>query len=155
MITARQIHELVEEKIAGNDSFIVEVTVKLGNKINVFIDKDMGISIAECVQVSRHIESSLDREVEDFELQVSSPGLEQPLKILRQYLKYIGKQVQVLTSENEKLTGKLISADDQGIEIEEKYKERIQANKSKQEIINNIRLTFNKIKETKVMLSFK
>ena len=152
MITQAQIQDLVEQKIAGSDAFIVDVSIRPGNKINVFIDSDNGISIAECVQVSRHIENNLDREQEDFELQVSSPGIDQPLKILRQYLKYIQRQVQVLTKEGQKVAGKLISADNTGIIIEEKQQERVASKKKL--IINNLHLTFDKIKETKVVVLF-
>jgi ribosome maturation factor RimP len=92
--------------------------------------------------------------VEDFELSVSSPGLDQPFKTLRQYQKYLGKQVEVLTTENKKLSGKLLRADEGGIEIETKTKERSDAKKGKQSVISNINLTFNQIKETKVVISF-
>lgn len=155
MITSKQILELVEEKLSGSASYIVDVNVKAGNKIIVSIDNNNGISIGECAEVSRHITGNLDREVEDFELQVSSPGIDQPFKILQQYLKHLDKQVQVLTKEGKKHVGKLISADEQGIVIEEKYQEKIKANKAKQLIINNLHLTFDKIKETKIVLLFK
>ena len=154
MITVEQITKLAEEKIAEGENFIVDITVKPGNKITVLLDNDKGVSIADCVAMSRHIEFSLDREAEDFELSVSSPGLDQPFKTVRQYKKYIGKQVELVTRENQKMSGKLLSADEQGITLESKTRERSDAKKGKQTIINTINLTYNQIKETKVVISF-
>jgi ribosome maturation factor RimP len=154
MITLEHIRKLVDAKIAEGDNFLVELTVKPGNKINILLDNDKGVSIADCVAMSRHVEFSLDRETEDFELNVSSPGLDQPLKTLRQYQKYIGKQVEVLTKENKKLSGKLLKADENGIELETRTKERLEGKKGKQLIVNTIHLTFQQIKETKIVISF-
>ncbi len=154
MITVAKIQEIAEQKLAESANFIVEITIKSGNRINVLLDNDNGISISDCVAMSRHIESGLDREKEDFELNVMSPGLSEPFKILRQYQKNIGKQVDVVTKEGKKINGKLLKASDLGIELESRAKERIEGKKGKQLIINNINLTFNQIKETKIVVSF-
>jgi len=154
MITIDVIKKLAEEKLAEGTNFIVDISVKPGNKIILLLDNDKGVSIADCVAMSRHIEFNLDREKDDFELNVMSPGLTEPFKILRQYQKNIGKYIDVVTKENKKLTGKLLSASEEGIELETKTKERIEGKKAKQEIINNIKLTFNQIKETKVVILF-
>lgn len=154
MITVQQIQELVEAKLAEGTNFLVELTVKPGNKITILLDNLKGVSIKDCVEMSRHVEFSLDREQEDFELQVSSPGLDQPFKVLQQYQKYLGKQVEVLTKENKKLVGKLLAVDADGIELEAKTKEKVPGKKTKQSIIHNYPLTFNQIKETKVVISF-
>jgi ribosome maturation factor RimP len=154
MITVDKIQKLVETKLAESTNFVVEITVKLGNKISILLDNDKGVSIEDCVAMSRHVEFSLDREAEDFELHVSSPGLTEPFKTLRQYQKYIGKSVDVVTIENKKLTGKIISADADGIVIEIASKEKVEGKKGKQIIINTIKLTFNQIKTTKVVILF-
>ncbi len=154
MITADNIQKIAKEKLAEGTNFIVEIAIKSGNRITVLLDNDNGVSIKDCVEMSRHIESNLDREAEDFELNVMSPGLSEPFKILRQYEKNIGKQVDVVTKEGKKLTGKLLKASDLGIELENKSKERVEGKKGKQLIINNINLTFNQIKETKIVISF-
>ncbi|HRG53748.1 MAG TPA: ribosome assembly cofactor RimP [Bacteroidia bacterium] len=154
MITIDLIKKLADEKLAEGTNFIVDISVKPGNKIIVLLDNDKGVSIADCVAMSRHIESNLDREKDDFELNVMSPGLSEPFKILRQYQKNIDKYVDVVTKENKKLTGKLLSATEDGILLETKSKERVEGKKGKQEIINNIQLTFNQIKETKVVILF-
>jgi ribosome maturation factor RimP len=152
MITVAKIRELAEQKLAGTTDYIVDVAVKPGNRITVLLDNDKGVSINDCVAMSRHIESSLDRETEDFELSVMSAGLTEPFRVLRQYIKNLGKQVDVVTKEGKKLNGKLIKANDSGIELEIRSTERI--NGKKQQQINNINLTFNQIKETKIVLSF-
>lgn len=155
MINKEIITQLAQEKLNGTDNYIVDVYVKQGNRIFVEIDNDKGLSIKDCVIVSRFIESNLNREEEDFELQVSSPGADQPLKILRQYHKNIGRQVQVLTNDGKKITGKLVSADSNGIVIAAQVKVKEEHKKAKKAIIINRDLPFDQIKETKVIISFK
>lgn len=154
MITADKIRNIAQAQLEGTDNFIVDISVKAGNKITVLLDNDKGVSIGDCVAMSRYIESQLDRDAEDFELNVMSPGLTEPFKILRQYQKNIGKQVDVVTTENTRLSGKLLSADESGITLETKAKEKVENKKGKQLIINNISLTFNQIKKTTVVISF-
>ena len=154
MITIDSIKKITDTKIAEGTNFIVDIVVKPGNKIIVLLDNDNGISIKDCVEMSRHIESSLDREKDDFELNVMSPGLTEPLKTLRQYQKNIGKQIDVVTKEGKKISGRLNSAEENGIELESKVKEKVEGKKGKQLIINNIKLTFSQIKETKIVISF-
>ena len=154
MIEIEKIKKLAEEKIAESTNFIVDISIKPGNNITVLLDNDAGVSISDCVAMSRHIESGLDRELEDFELNIMSPGLTEPFKIIRQYQKNIGKQIDVLTKENKKIIGKLLSVSDEGIVLEVKSKERVENKKAKQIIINTINLTFNQVKKTKVVLSF-
>jgi ribosome maturation factor RimP len=154
MTAIDKIQKLVEEKIAEGSNFIVDVAVKPGNNIYILIDNDNGLPIKDCVEMSRHVEAGLDRELEDFELHVSSPGLDKPLKTVRQYKKYIDKEISVTTKENKKHIGRLLSVSDDGIEMETKTKEVAAGKKGKQLIINNIKLTFNQIKETKIVISF-
>jgi ribosome maturation factor RimP len=154
MITVEKIQELVAAKVAEGSNFIVDIAVKPGNNIYILIDNDNGLSIKDCVEMSRHVEFSLDREQEDFELHVSSPGLDRPLKSLRQYQKYIGRELSITTKAGEKLSGKLLSASEEGIEMETRVKEAVEGKKGKQLIIRNTSLTFNQIKETKVVISF-
>lgn len=154
MIKEQEIREIANQKIAVTSNFIVDVTVKQGNKIVVLLDDDKGVSIDDCVAMSRHIESNLDREKEDFELSVMSPGLTEPFKILRQYSKNIGKEVDVLTKEGEKYRGKLIAVDEEAIQLEIKTKEKIEGKKGKQTIINNREVKFSQIKETKIVILF-
>ncbi len=151
MINKQGIERLVEEKLAGTDKFLVEITVNKLNKINIWVDGDNGVTISDCVNISRHIESALDRDKEDFSLEVSSYGLDQPLKLQRQYKNHLGKQLQIVDVKNQIFKGKLIEFDDKNIKLEiELTKKQIKENREK-----IISLKFDEIKEIKVVISFK
>ncbi|MBL4709465.1 MAG: ribosome assembly cofactor RimP [Flavobacteriales bacterium] len=155
MISKGHIEELVKEKIADTEYFIVDIIISSSNQIRVEIDGNEGVNINDCVQISRHIEASFDREEVDFELTVSSAGMDQPFKILRQYQRYLGREVEIKTTKGEKLKGKLISANEERVEIETSRKERIEKKKKKQLIIENQLIPMEQVKETKVVISFK
>ena len=118
MITKDQIAALTNEALADSDRFLVDVKVKPNNVIEVYVDSDTAINIDHCVEISRFIESKLDRDVEDFELGVMSWGLSGALKMDRQLQKYVGKDVEVKTKELGKIQGKLISFDEEKVEIQ-------------------------------------
>lgn len=153
MILKEKIISLVEEKVSGTGIFIVDVSVSPSNKIIVLVDTLSGITIEECILISKFIENSFNRDVDDFELEVSSPGLSQPFKVYMQYVKNIGKNVTVLTSANQKLKGKLLAATDQGIELETLV---IKKNENKKKISETeiVKLSFDQIKSTKIVISF-
>jgi len=155
MITKSEIVALVEEKIEGTDYFIVDISVSSSNQIRVEIDGDKGVKINDCIQISRHIEGNYDREEEDFELTVSSAGMDQPFKILRQYQRYIGREVELKTTGGEKLKGQLISANETVVEIEIAERRKIEGKKKKQLIIEKKAVPMEQVKETKVVISFK
>jgi ribosome maturation factor RimP len=154
MISASHIRELAEKKLQENESFLVDVTVSASNKIRVTIDNFNGLAIDECVSMSRWIENQLDRETEDFELEVSSPGLDQPFKVFRQYQKNIGREVEVKLNDGQKLEGKLITAAEQQIGIEIKSREKIEGQKGKQLITRELNLPLEQIKETRIIIKF-
>jgi ribosome maturation factor RimP len=154
MISTSFIRDLAEKKLQENDSFLVDVTVSAANKIRVTIDNFRGLAIDECVSMSRWIENQLDRDVEDFELEVSSPGMDQPFKVFRQYQKSIGREVEVKLLDGQKVEGKLAAASENGIEIEQKSKEKIEGQKGKQLITRQINLPFEKRKETRLIIKF-
>lgn len=118
MIGKEQIVEIVAQAIEGSDRFLVDVKIKAGNVIEVLLDADTAVTIDDCIAVSRFIESRLDRDAEDFELNVLSYGLNSPLVMERQLKKYAGKEVEVKTKDWLKKIGKLIAFDDQTVEIE-------------------------------------
>ncbi len=149
MIKETTIRELVEAKLKDTSLFLVEVKVRTGNRIVVFADGETGITIDDCVDISRYIESKLDRDVEDFELEVSSPGILQPFKVEKQYIKNIGKQVQVLMKDGIKKNGTLLSVDNKSISIEEKTKIKGKVNVAITTIL------FSDIKNTKLLITFK
>jgi ribosome maturation factor RimP len=154
MISETNIKALAEEKIGGTNLFLVDVKVKPANKIEVFVDSPNHITVDECVSISKYIEAGLDRDNEDFELTVSSPGIDQPFKVINQYQKYLGKEISSLRKDGIKIIGKLIAANENEIEIEIKRTERGEKGKGKQTIIENITIQLNQIKETKLILPF-
>ncbi|HXB40623.1 MAG TPA: ribosome assembly cofactor RimP [Bacteroidia bacterium] len=154
MINEQQIKALAQQKIDGTALFLVDVKVKPLNKIEVFIDAPNHVTVNECVSLSRHIEEKLNRDVEDFELIVSSPGIDQPFRVLSQYQKYLGKEVSVLKKDGIKIIGKLNGASDTAVEIETKRTERREKGKGRHTIIENITIDLNQIKETKLILPF-
>ncbi len=155
MITKEYIERLLGEAIADSTLFAVSIDVSGNNDIRVLIDNEEGISIDDCVKVSRIIEGSLDREEEDFSLNVSSPGADQPLVVRRQYKKNIGRELIVKRDEGVKLKGKLTAVDDNGIVLHTREKQRIEGRKAKQWVEEDHHIEFEKIVEARVVLSFK
>lgn len=158
MIGKETVIKLAEERIEelNKGLYIVDLKINNGNQIFLELDKEEGsISIEDCISVSRNIEHNLDREKEDFSLEVSSAGIDQPFRVLKQYKKNIGKEVKVLTFEHgKKLEGVLKSADEEKIVLEVKEKKRLEGRKKKVWITEEIPLNYNEIKETKLIISF-
>jgi ribosome maturation factor RimP len=134
------------------DCFLVEVRMKPGNKIQVFLDADLGISLGTCTQISRKLYAQIEEaalfQPGDFELEVSSPGLDEPLKLPRQFIKNIGRQVEVILKDGRKITGKLLAADATTLQVEE-----TKGKGKKQEIITHS-LLIEHIKTTKIQIVF-
>jgi ribosome maturation factor RimP len=154
MINKQTIISLIESHFEGTDKFIVDVKVLTGNKIEVYIDAPNHIVIADCVELSRFIEGHLDREKEDFELQVSSPGATETFKVIEQYRKYKDTKVKVVTKEGQKHEGILKEANDDTFVIEETRREKKTLGKGNQTVIENITIAYNNVKETKSVLPF-
>jgi len=119
------------------------------------LDDDEGTSIAKCIALSRHLEDELDRDAEDFSLDVSSPGLDQPLKMHRQYQKNIGRDVQLKIREAGKVVGKLIAATEDEIIIQTREKRRIEGRKAKEWVEEDHAYALEALDWTKVQVSFK
>ncbi len=155
MITEHQIEKLVEQAIEGTSIFPVEIKVRTGNKIKILIDADPSLSIDDCVRVSRFVEHGLDRDREDFSLDVSSPGLDLPLKVWKQYEKNKGKSLRFRLNDESKFDGELLEASAGKLKIRvEKVIDRIKGSlelKKDQEI----ELDLNDITEVKVNIKFK
>lgn len=161
MISEARVLELINEKIEGTDLFLVELTITTSNQINVLVDGMNGLGIDDCVAISRQIEHNLDREQEDFELQVSSPGLDHPFKVIQQYEKNIGRDVKIYTQDGRKHEGELVEVDPEKAVIRYEEKVRIEGRKKK-ELVERVETYYfesesqeDKIKETKVIISFK
>jgi len=146
--------ELVEEKIADMPNlFLVDVKMHLNGKLIVLVDGDDGIGIADCVAISRHVGFHLEEEnVIDtpYNLEVSSPGIDTPLTLQRQYAKNIGRTLSIKMDDGAKREGKLLSAAGSEITIEETIKE-----KGKKAVTVESTIPTDKITETKVLISFK
>lgn len=155
MITKEQIENLIKQKIDEEDLFQVEVTVSSSNKISVFIDGDKGVTIDQCMALSRFIEQNLNRDEEDYELDVSSAGLDLPLKVQRQYIKNIGRSVAIVLKNGQKLTGRLVNANDVGINLEVEKNVVLEGKKRKQKITEIMPLNYSDIKSTKIVVSFR
>ena len=153
MIEKSKIISLVEERLE-DDMFIVDVSVNERNVIKVFIYSMSGLSIENCVSVSRNVEHKLDREEEDFELQVSSPGLSEGFKVLQQYKKYLGKNVEVDTG-TQKLEGLLKEANEEEFVVETSTREKVEGHKKKQVVVKQHKFKYDEIKSTKAVISFK
>ena len=145
---------LVKEKL-DDRMFLVDIIVNDRNLINIYVDSYDGLTIDQCISISRHVEHSLDRDIEDFELQVSSPGLTEGFKVIEQYYKYTGKEVEIVSNEGEKLKGVLLEANEEGITLEISSKEKLQGKKKKQVIIKKHLYKYKDIKSTKAVISFK
>ena len=150
MVEKQKIQAIVEEFIKGTGLFLVAVKVSSANRIIVLADKNNGITIDECAGIHREIEKNLDRETEDFELQVSSPGLDLPFAVIEQYNKNDGKKVEVIDSEGVKYTGKLKNITKGGFELETEVKV-----KGKTRELKDISFNFEQIKSTRVILTIK
>jgi ribosome maturation factor RimP len=132
--------------------FLVEVKIKPTNNVKIFIDADQGISIDKLVSLNRRLYKDLEENVffpgGDFSLEVSSPGLDEPLRIHRQYLKNIGREVEVLLIDGVKNEGKLIAVTDEEITVEE------EKGKGKKKEIVQHSIPFTQIKTTKIQIKF-
>ena len=150
MIEKQNIQEIVEEFIKGTGLFLVAVKVSSSNRITVLADKNEGINIDECAALHKHIENSIDRDKEDFELQVSSPGLDLPFGVIEQYYKNEGKKVEVIDNEGSKYAGKLKNVNTGGFELETEVKVKGKTKESK-----DISFNFEQVKSTRVILTIK
>lgn len=158
MINRKKVEELIAERIAELDNglFVVELNISATNVITVEIDKHEGsVSVSDCMSVSRNVEHNLDREEQDFEITVSSAGLDKPFRVLPQYVKNIGRDVKVKLNDGSKLEGTLIKADENQFVIENSRKEKIEGKKKKEVIVEQQALNYSDIKETKIVISFK
>ena len=155
MITENTIRTLVAEKIADTEYYLLSVDIRPGNVINVELESMGPVSILDCVDISRQIEHNLDREAEDFSLQVSSPGLDKPLRDYRQYVKNIGRELKIKLMDDTEIQGELLKADAERIEVKETKKVRVDG-KSKKEIVEiNHVLAYSEIKQAKIIITFK
>lgn len=136
----------------SQDVFLVEVKINAGNNIQVYLDADNGITIDKCVKINRALYKQIEEDAlfenGNFSLEVSSPGVDEPLKLNRQYKKNIGRTIEIQFNDDSKTEGKLALVNDDEISIEQKE------GKGKKAINKNVTISFNQIKHTKVLVTF-
>jgi len=157
MIDKEIIYRIMEEALASTDAFLVDVKVTPSNEITVEIDSMTSIDIDTCARLTRLIENKLDRDIEDYQLEVGSAGLTAPLKVAKQYEKNIGNEIEVLTKDGRKLTGTMtgLSADCTAFTIT--VKEKVKEPGKKRPVIVDTPITLNiaDTKTVKYLINFK
>ena len=158
MITKDLVRKLAQERIDELDRglFIVDISISKKSIIELEIDKVEGyVAIEDCVSVSRNVEHNLDREEQDFELHVSSAGLDKPLRVLPQYVKNIGRTVALTLKDGSEKEAVLKEATAEALVITTTRKEKKEGSKKKETIIEDETILMTDIKETKIVISFK
>jgi ribosome maturation factor RimP len=154
MIEKNKVIALVEEVIADSNIFLVDVSVGAGNKIIILADSLDGLSIDDCVRINRFIEANIDREIEDYELEVSSPGIGQNFKVIGQYRKAINRTVEVNLIDGRSYTGILSEVNLTGIDLEVEEKVKLEGQKKKQVVQNKYSLAFESIRSAREKIKF-
>ena len=144
--------EKLLQRLLTDDIFLIEIKVKPTNNIKIFLDADSGLGIEKCIRINRALYKQMEEmgmyPEGDFSLEVSSPGIGEPLKKHRQYVKNIGREVEVVSNEDVTTTGKLLSATEDSITVE------TTEGKGKKQVISNVEIPFSSIKQTKVLIKF-
>ncbi len=155
MIDRDVVKNLVNEWLEDTEYFLVDIQISPDNRIVVEIDHADGVWIDDCVELSKYIEDRLDRDKEDFELEVGSAGLGQPFKVPQQYINFVGKDVEVLDADGRKTKGVLKEVD--GNRFVVTTKEKVTPEGKKRPVLADVDKTFemDKVKYTKYLISFK
>ncbi|MBR1688823.1 MAG: ribosome assembly cofactor RimP [Prevotella sp.] len=157
MIDKNTIESVVNEWLAGNEYFLVDVVMAPDDRIVIEIDHADGVWIEDCAELSRLLQERLGEELGDYELEVGSAGIGQPFKVLQQYRNYVGKDVEVMTSDGKKVQGLLKSVSDDGEEFTVVVEEKQRVEGKKRPQLVSVDRTFRRadVKYTKYLLSFK
>jgi ribosome maturation factor RimP len=155
MLQKEYLTKLIESYLENNDLFLVEISVSKENDVEITIDSEKGVDIENCTEISRIVEAGVDREVEDFSLTVGSAGLSQPFKVLRQYTKFLGEEIELVLKSGEKMRVKLIGVDEEGIDTEFEKSIKEEGKKKKSKVTVKERFTFASIKTAKPFINFR
>jgi len=156
MIDKQQVIGIAEKWLSTKEGyFLVDVDVTPDNRIVVEIDQAEGVWIDDCVELSRFIESELDRDVEDYELEVGSAGIGQPFKVLQQYINHIGQEVEVLPKNGAKLKGILESANENGFVLKTTQKQKVEGSKRPKNVEVEMPFGYDDVKYVKYVISLK
>lgn len=155
MIDTDKIKAVAEEELEGSELFLIDVTSTPQNEVEVVIDSDGSVDIEDCITLSRAIEARFDRDEEDFQLTVTSAGIGYPLKAYRQYLKLLGKPVEVVLRNGMKILAELRAATEDSITLAYTESRSVEGQKRKErfEVVNTYALS--EVKSTKEYLDFK
>ena len=155
MINRETVRTLVDEWLKEKEYFLVDVEVTPDDRIVVEIDHKDGVWIEDCAQLSRYLEEHLNRDEEDYELEVGSAGRGQPFKVVQQYINCIGEEVEVLSKDGKKHTGVLKSVDAPQFTVTVKEKKRLEGQKRPQLVETDLVFDMDEVKYTKYILKFK
>jgi len=155
MAFKNKVQELLDGAlIERSHLFLIDLSINDANKISIVLDGDNGVSLQDCIDVSRAVEADLDREEQDFSLEVASAGLSSPLKFVRQYKKNLGRNLKVKTISLEEIEAKLTAVDDEKITLEWQAREPKKIGKGKETVDKKLELPYESIKEAIVIVSF-
>ena len=150
-----EIIDAISSEIVARGCYIVDVTISKDNDIEITIESEEGrVELDDCVAVSRHFETLFDREKEDYSLTVTSAGLDQPFKVLKQYTKAIGSKVEVLLKGGRKLIATLTAADEESITLSYTAKEAVEGKKKKELVEHNDRFTMDQVNSVRPYIEF-
>ena len=147
--------DAIEGEIVARGLFLIEVTVSKDNDVEITIESEEGIvELEDCVALSRYFESRFDREQEDYSLTVTSAGLDQPFKVLKQYLKSVGKKVEVQLKGGKKMVALLEAADQESITLKYSQKEAVEGKKKKEIVEHEDRFTMDQVNSVRPFIEF-
>lgn len=150
MIDKDLLRQVVDEKLSTTDCFLVDITISNDNSIVVEIDSETSVDLNFCVELTRYIEQHFDREKEDYSLEIGSYSITNPFVDKRQYIKNIGRGVEILTDDRKKIKGTLIEVSDDGFVVETEVKELLEGQKRKKTVKKQISFLYNNVKITKL-----
>ena len=155
MTFKEKVHTLLAEGLLEKQSiFLIDLVITDAFKVIVTLDGDNGVALQDCIDVSRYIDSNLDREEQDYSLEVASVGVGSALKLVRQYKKNIGRTLKVKTTSSEEIEAKLTMADDEKITLEWQAREPKKIGKGKETVDKKLEIPYENIKEAIVIISF-
>ena len=150
-----EIKDAISNEIVARGCYLVDVTVSKDNEIEVIIESEEGrIELDDCVAINRYFETCFDREKEDYELTVTSAGLDLPFKVLKQYIKAVGTKVEVQLKGGKKLIATLTAADEESITLSYTAKEAVEGKKKKELVEHNDRFTMDQVNSVRPYIEF-
>ncbi|MFB6306272.1 MAG: ribosome assembly cofactor RimP [Flavobacteriales bacterium] len=150
----KEIKSYINEAINGTEIFLVDVKINVNNIVYIEVDEEDSISIEQCAELSRILNEKIGEKADEYEINVSSPGLSSPLKVMKQYEKNIGNKLNIKTQEGKKIKGKLEKVNNEQITLTARVKEKKKNSKVKNWVQKTVHLDINDIKEAKQVLPF-